>query len=148
MRASLRGPCERVKPINIGMRLTDLDAEFIQRSEKGFRRIPTKDGADGILFLCPECFRFNDGNIGTHSVICWAPHVPLDITPGPGRWELLGTSLDDLTLRAGSSSVLLTSDMDTPCARCQRKGACHDATCRYCPCRAHFYIRNGAIEMC
>ena len=79
------------------------------------------------MFLCPKCYVANAGAVGTHSVICWAPQVPQTIDPKPGRWELVGTSLDDLTLRAESSSVLLTTE-----------GGC----------QAHFFVENGVIRMC
>lgn len=78
--------------------------------------------ADGVHFLCPKCFEANRGPVGTHSVICWRPRVPADVSPKPGRWEFHGTSLDDLTLVAGSSSVLLLGG-----------------------CAAHFFVRNGRI---
>ena len=46
--------------------------------------------------------------------------------PGPGRWYLQGTGLHDLTLKGVTSdSVLLTSG-----------------------CSAHFFVREGRIEMC
>jgi len=64
--------------------------------------------ADGIMFLCPKCFAANGGPVGTHSVICWRPRVPANVSPGPGRWEFHGTGYGDLSLVAGSSSVLLT----------------------------------------
>lgn len=79
--------------------------------------------ADGVMFLCPKCFEVNGGSVGTHSVICWRPRVPQTWNPKPGRWEFEGSSLDDLTLVAGSSSVLLTGG-----------------------CEAHFYVRRGHIE--
>lgn len=76
------------------------------------------------MFLCPLCFTRNSGPIGTHIVICWQPDkVPADATPGPGRWKFQGTSLDDLTLIANSSSILLTSG-----------------------CEWHGYVRNGNVE--
>lgn len=78
--------------------------------------------ADGVLFLCPKCFEANGGEVGTHSVICWRPRVPPDVCPRPGRWEFHGTGLGDLTLVAGSSSVLLQAG-----------------------CAAHFCVRAGAI---
>jgi hypothetical protein len=80
--------------------------------------------ADGVQFLCPKCFIANGGDVGTHSIMCWRPRVPADVDPKPGRWELDGTGLDDLTLRAGSSSILLSGP----------------------GCGAHFFIRNGSIE--
>src|SRR5574342_554084 len=90
------------------MRLTELEPSFLKRlDDKTFRRNTPFAEADGIIFLCPKCFVANKGPIGTHSVICWRPHVPQTTTPVPGRWEFQGTGFDDLTLVAGSSSVLL-----------------------------------------
>jgi len=88
--------------------------------------VDTLEEADGISFLCPKCFSDVGSPIGVHSVICWRPRVPAHATPGPGRWEFVGTSLADLSLVAGSSSVLLSSD-----------GGC----------KAHFHVTNGAIIM-
>src|SRR5229473_7713335 len=106
------------------MRLRDLDAKFLKREDSHhFRFVATITEADGVKFLCPKCFAVNGGPVGTHAVICWAPSVPQDTNPTPGRWELVGTDIDNLTLRAGSSSVLL-------------KGGCG----------AHFFVQNGAIE--
>ena len=80
--------------------------------------------SDGVMFLCPVCFEKNGGPVGTHSVVCWRPHVSQDHTPIPGRWQFEGSGIHDLTLVAGSSSVLLTGG-----------------------CNAHFYVRNGQIEI-
>lgn len=108
------------------MRLVELNPKFLKREDAfHFRWVDTIGEADGVQFLCPKCFKANSGPIGTHSVICWDPSVPQDTSPTPGRWKMQGTSLDDLTLVAGSSSVLL-------------KGGC----------AAHFYVRNGAIVDC
>lgn len=105
------------------MRLASLQPQWLKRTDSHhFRNVDAKSEADGIKFLCPKCFRENGGAIGTHAVICWAPHVPQDTRPTPGRWEMHGTSFDDLTLVAGSSSVLL-------------KGGCN----------AHFFVRDGVI---
>jgi hypothetical protein len=82
------------------------------------------EDADGIMFLCPKCFADNGGAIGTHSVICWRPRVPPEVKPAPGRWEMQGTSIDDLSLVAGSSSVQLTAG-----------------------CFAHFLVERGGIRM-
>lgn len=127
------------------MKLIDLEPELIKReiracagpgtldcstvsphnSHEYHIQIETVDEADGIIFLCPKCFTTNNGSVGTHYVLCWRPRIPPDIAPKPGRWELLGTSINDLSLRAGSSSILLHSD-----------------------CTAHFFIENGMIRMC
>jgi len=81
--------------------------------------------ADGVIFLCPKCFHDNGGPVGTHSVICWSPAVSQDHVPRPGRWNLVGTAIDDLTLVAGSSSV-------------QLQGGCG----------AHFFVRGGRVVPC
>lgn len=91
------------------MRLVDLEPQFLKWiSDTQFRSDATFTEADGIMFLCPKCFIENKGPIGTHVVICWKPHVPQSTFPRPGRWEQKGTGVSDLSLVAGSSSVLLT----------------------------------------
>lgn len=104
----------------MGVRLSELEAEFVQRTEQGYRRVDDIRQANGVRFACPLCYLANDGLVGTHGILCWDPSVPADITPGPGRWQLTGTSLSDLTLIAGSSSIKLESG-----------------------CRWHGYVRNG-----
>lgn len=113
------------------MKLTDLEPEFLRYEGAldpvAFRRIETMEGANGIIFICPKCFHAN-GFVrpGVHSVVCWAPGVPIGIgLTDPGRWEMKGTSFADLTLVASSSSILLLA------------GCC-----------AHFFITNGAIIGC
>lgn len=107
------------------MRLLDLDPSFRRiLDERTHETVDDIAQADGVMFLCPKCFVTNGGEIGAHSVICWSPKVPQTWPPTPGRWELRGTGLHDLTLVAGSSSILLLGG-----------------------CAAHFFIRNGQIEM-
>ena len=100
------------------MRLIDLDASFVRLSEDpqnprgSFHHVGSIAEAQGVMFLCPLCYGSNNGERGTHSVICWSRSrgVPDDIDPKPGRWVLAGTGLDDLTLDAEpgqSRSVLL-----------------------------------------
>ena len=108
------------------MKLADLDAKFLKRDDSHhFRFVDALAEADGIEFLCPKCFKENGGPVGTHAVICWSPSVPQDTLPTPGRWEMRGSGLADLTLVAGSSSVLL-------------QGGCN----------AHFFVRDGVIVDC
>lgn len=110
------------------MKLTDLEPSFLVIEEPGktHRKVDEIAGADGVVFLCPKCFKVNGGPRRTHQVLCWAMHVPVDgpnaERPGPGRWALVGTGYDDLTLRNGSSSVLLQGG-----------------------CGAHFHVTNGEV---
>ena len=109
------------------MKLVDLQPEFIKlESEGSWRTIGSVlvVDADGLMFKCPKCFIENKGPIGTHSVICWKPHVPLTIHPRPGRWRFEGTTFYDLSLKADSSSILLLGG-----------------------CSAHFYVTDGEIRM-
>jgi hypothetical protein len=91
------------------VKLHDLEACFLHHNDEGWTEVDRIEDADGVMFLCPKCYLANGGPIGTHMVICWDPSVPPEISPKPGRWNLVGTSLDDLSLQANSSSVLLTS---------------------------------------
>lgn len=108
------------------MKLLELEPHFLKiETERSFLRVDSIDDADGIIFLCPKCFEDEPrGPVGTHSVICWRPRVPQTMEPKPGRWEFQGRTYADLTLVAGSSSVLLTSG-----------------------CRAHFFVNGGEIRM-
>lgn len=111
--------CLRVK-------LTDLEPRFLRHeSDTSWREVQTIAEADGISFVCPQCFKANGmKRPGVHSVICWQPRVPASTSPGPGRWTFSGTGYRDLTLSAKSSSIHLTGP----------------------GCGAHFFIRNGEIK--
>ena len=109
--------------------LATLEPCFIvlDREAKTFQSVDVNDNADGVLFLCPKCYL--EAGSGVHSVICWVPSVSDEIFPGPGRWDLHGQA-DNLTLTGGngaSSSVQLTGE-----------GGC----------QAHFFVKNGMIDMC
>lgn len=110
------------------MRLSDLEPQFLKRvDDKTFQHVDTLAEADGVFFVCPKCLEANGGaRPGVHGVICWGPQVPQTTSPTPGRWELRGIGYDDLTLVAGSSSVLITGP----------------------GCGAHFLVRDGAIVPC
>lgn len=108
------------------MTLLELEPQFLKRNDDThFQEVDTLAEADGIQFVCPKCLE-NNGMVraGVHSIVCWAPSVPQTTQPGPGRWNMQGTSFRDLSLVAGSSSVLLTGE-----------GGCH----------AHFFVTNGEI---
>lgn len=110
------------------MRLTDLNPRLLRRElspgHEVWVRVETVAEADYLQFLCPKCFELNGGPTGTHRVMCGRPHLPADAPCGPGRWEIHGTSFEDFSLVAGSSSVALIGG-----------------------CEAHFFVRNGQIEM-
>ena len=96
-----------------GMRLTELEPEFLRYYEDHghvyHKHVSLISEANGLWFLCPKCFKTNGSRVGTHGLICWDPSVPQSARPGPGRWRMVGTSFEDLTLRSSSShSVLLT----------------------------------------
>lgn len=108
------------------MRLADLKPQWLHiDNPKSFRHVDAIAEADGIFFLCPKCSEERPAGVGVHGVICWRPRVGQEIEPTPGRWEFEGTGYGDLTLVAGSSSVLLTGP----------------------GCQAHFFIRAGEIVM-
>ncbi len=109
-------------PVN----LRQLDADLIKLGETvdgGTVLTPVNrlEEADGVMFLCPACYRKNGGPRGTHTVVCWRRGVDMKHRPGPGRWLFTGETVANLTLEP---SVHLTSDQG---------------------CGAHFYIRHGDI---
>ena len=112
----------------IGLTLRQLDARVykhpvIEDGHEVWPRADSLEDAAGVMFLCPACFAENRGPVGTHGVMCWSPRVSQDYVPRPGRWKLVGVSIDDLSLVAGSSSVLLTGG----------------------GCGAHFFVTEGRI---
>lgn len=98
------------------MRLVpDLDAHFIRREVRtepnpGVYLITVEklEDADGVMYLCPLCFKNNGGPVGTHRVLNWfVGRVPKDADPKPGRWIPHGTGLHDLTFVGPSSTSVL-----------------------------------------
>ena len=93
------------------VKLRDLDANFLKYLGNGSHQWKDvgREEADGIMFLCPKCFKDNNGPVGTHSVICWfVGRVPDDVDPKPGRWNPSGTSIDDFSLVGpGAHSILM-----------------------------------------
>lgn len=97
------------------MKLVELEPQWIRREARAdgvyHVRVESIAEAQGVMFLCPKCFAANQGKVGTHRVICWSRSrgVPDDAQPGPGRWRLVGTAFNDLTLEGEgtSRSVLL-----------------------------------------
>lgn len=109
--------------------LKELEAKFIRRDPQpdgvNIKTVRKLSGAEGVMFLCPACFRKNRGRVGTHIVICWFTGVPLNPgLTGPGRWNPRGTGLSDLTfVGPGSFSVLI-------------EGGCN----------WHGYVKNGHAD--
>ncbi len=111
------------EPKIVSRSLRELGAQLMKHSMTDtWAYVDSVSEADGVMFQCPACFEANGGPVGTHSIVCWAPSVPLTFSPGPGRWNLRGSSIDDLELVAGSSSVKLTGG-----------------------CEAHFHVRGGRV---
>lgn len=113
------------------MRFLDLEPVFLKiTDERHFHHGDdvTIENCDGVQFLCPTCFKNNSGPVGTHSIICWKPHVPQTFSPTPGRWGMRGTGLGDLTLFGSnsSSSVYLTGP----------------------GCGSHFHVTDGNVTSC
>jgi len=94
------------------MKLSELEAQLLRRVDSGTYStapIPLAE-ADGVMFLCPGCYRKNVGPVGTHSILCWfVGRVPDDVSPLPGRWIPAGNSVDDLTfVGPAAASVQIT----------------------------------------
>lgn len=106
---------------------TEEDFEEVVGPREHWVTVDTIAEADGIRFVCPKCY--NDppvGREGAHSIVCWFVGKVADhVEPKPGRWIPSGSGIDDLTFAGpNSASVALTGG-----------------------CMAHFFVRNGAIEM-
>jgi len=93
------------------MKLTALDATFIRLDDPrgDFTEGVSFKDAQGVMFDCPKC--------GAHSVVCWSRSrgVPDDVSPGPGRWLMVGTSIDDLTLNADPPSSARSVQLKSGC---------------------------------
>jgi hypothetical protein len=83
------------------MRLSALEPQFTRITSPGhYQDVERLEDAHGVMFLCPKCYAANGGAEGTHCVFVWFRDrgVPAEETPGPGRWAVAGTGIDDLTL--------------------------------------------------
>lgn len=123
------------------MRLRDLDAHFIDSaSATGSRMLDSDkvDGAQGIMFQCPGCAQGKevgeeDGRRfvrGAHYIKVYFSNpmgvaiAPPDADDNP-RWEMEGTSLDDLTLSPSINCDIPQED-GTPSV-----------------CKFHGHVKNG-----
>ncbi len=111
------------------MKLTELEPQFLRyellEGKETHRYVDTLADAQGVMFLCPQCWKKNNGPVGTHSVLCWfvGRRVPDHVFPRPGRWHVSGTGYDDLTLQP---SVFLTGQ----------------------GCGWHGFVTNGVVTTC
>lgn len=100
------------------MKLTLLDAQFITNVKvESYSYTDTINNAQGVMFQCPKCAQGKEeGNEegrhfyrGTHYII--VPFrdkgIPEGAFPKMARWEVSGTSLEDLTTKP---SILLTGE--------------------------------------
>jgi hypothetical protein len=108
------------------MRLAELEATFVgeYNAQGGFRELPTVEGAQGLLFICPKC--------QNHSVLVWfknprnAPVVPIDALPKPGRWSFSGDTINTVSLVPSVDlSKIDTEHPASPC-RCYWHGFVKD----------------------
>lgn len=122
------------------MRLLELDAEFFGKVDpvaRSSRRQGDRiDGAQGVMFQCPKCSEGKPigaggrGFGGAHYIrVCFsnprnAPVAPREYDENP-RWEMSGTSLDNLTL-------FPSVNLDVP----DENGEVHG-------CRWHGWVKNG-----
>jgi len=117
------------------VKLTDLDAAFVALAPGGFRELAGIEGAQGVMFQCPKCAadKPHDGQgfVGAHYVLCWfrnprgAESVADDVDPKPGRWEIAGTGLTDLSfIGPAAASIGLMGG-----------------------CRWHGFLRNGKATL-
>ena len=107
----------------------DLEGQFYgmpvldEEGHQVWLRVVSIQEAEGLLFLCPTCYVQNgNSSVGTHWIMCWSLNVSQEFTPTPGRWELVGTELVNVSLVANSSSISVTGG-----------------------CGAHFFITEGTI---
>lgn len=109
------------------MKLTELDPTFVRATPHGGHQdVATFAEAQGVLFVCPSCYRKNgNSGIGVHMVLVWFRDrgVPDDAVPKPARWAASGTSIADLTL--------------TPSVNLQTNDASRDEW--------HGFITNGEV---
>ena len=120
------------KPDQTKLRFTDLQPQFMGFPiENRLPHVESIEEARGVMFLCPVCFVKNLGPRGTHSVICWAPDVPQNFEPKPGRWSLHGIGLENLTLKGSTSDSVHLKKGDWVVQGCN----------------AHFFVTDGMVTI-
>lgn len=107
------------------MKLTDLEPRLMKLNteDHSLHEVSSVADANALEFLCPLCFQKNNGAVGTHAYVLYTPSVDQKFG-GKGRWNFVGTSVNDLSLVNTPSSILNLSG-----------------------CKAHFFITKGEIIM-
>lgn len=129
------------------MKLRDLDAWLFGNCEdkkRSFRRQESIVGAQGVMFQCPKCgegkergFEDGRGHIkGAHYIqVCFAnpqgAPVASVVFDKNARWQMEGTSLDDLTLSPSINCDIAWRD---------DKGVEHESSCKF-----HGFVKNGDV---
>lgn len=118
------------------MRLSELEPEWITTegcSPGSYRQVDSIEQAQGVGHACPRCFVDKGCTlIGVHWCIEWSSSrgARPEQTPLPGRWRLVGTSFEDLTLDNEPPETKRSVLFNGP------------------GCGAHFHITNGEVTFC
>jgi hypothetical protein len=81
--------------------LEQLEAKFlIVKTTHHYHETDDFTQAQGIKFLCPLCYRRNNGPEGTHTIqVFFAErNVPASLVPRSGGWKATGSGYHDLTI--------------------------------------------------
>jgi hypothetical protein len=101
------------------MRLQELNPQFVKHEMRDSVKIDVHVSdiniATGITFLCPVCFKKNNGSVGTHGITVTFRdrRVPDELGSHnkeglPSRWAVSGTNYENLTL---SPSIDISQDL-------------------------------------
>jgi len=103
------------------MKLIELEPEYkLSNPDGSLVTVNSLEEANCILFLCPVCYKNNNGPEGTHSILIPNNKTPDGLQINHPRWNMIGSSFEDLTV---NPSISLKAG-----------------------CNAHFFIKNGNIE--
>ena len=118
-----------------------LDPRWMSLADNGnliHTRDPRPTNPIGLHLLCPLCWMVRKAPIiapkkaiervegfGVHAAHCLSPQAPADMLPLPGRWNLIGDTLDELSLKGKKGSSVQFNH----------------------GCKAHFLIKNGVVKL-
>lgn len=87
------------------------DITYTSGHMRWYDHVQTLPEADGLWFLCPQCYILNNGEVGTHwHAIGFRGRCPPNCySKGSNgedtRWDVSGTCLDDLVLTPSIQTV-------------------------------------------